>query len=239
MTQFVLAFSIGKNLGGINMTKVERMPSFGNLHEWLEGFEYEPSPQMRQGMLKALFYDYNFHDTKGLNPNNKLLYIIRALSVSNVTDQTIEYGFDLAMGRILWRRPVGKWPDRVRKETLFQFLRFLETKCYRKNLDPIHLRMDYVQNFVESMVRAYDPKNNTRAENSLIMRTVFARGDIRMFTQSGWFGCRIIIRELLKKFPNGSIPFADGKWHRYSTELAIHLARAGELDEAVNRLLKR
>lgn len=221
------------------MTKVERTPSFGNLSEWLEGFEYETSPQMRHGMLEALFYKSNFIDATGVNPNNQLLHIIRALSAPNVTDATIERGFNLAVAKILWRKPIGKWPNRVRKETLFQFLRFIEIKCYKKNVDPISLRHDYFENFLESMVRTYAPDQNKRAENSLILRTIFARGRVDMFMHSGWFGSRLVISELIKQFPKGSNPFAPDRWSKYSTALANHLARAGELNDVINRLFKR
>jgi hypothetical protein len=235
-----LPISIDKNSGGLKMTKVERTPSFGNLSEWLEGFEYESSPQMHRGMLEALFYKYNFLDSKGLNANNQLLYIIRALSFKNVTDKTVEFGGNLALGKILWRRPFEKWPRGVKKDTLFQFLRFIEKRCHKKNVDPIHLRRDYLENFLESMVNAYGPTSNTRTENSLIIRMIFAQGEVGMFACcSSWFGSRLIISELLKRFPKDSNPFTSDGWDKYHTALAIHLARAGELDEVVSRLTNR
>lgn len=216
------------------MTEIIRRPTFGNPSDWLEGYENETSPQMRRGMLEALFYKKNFHDSKGLSPRKQILYLIQALTTTKNNHITICYGFEVAMQKVLWRKVGVKWPKGVNKESIFGLLKFLEA-CHSLKVDPVHFRRDLLKNFLESVVTFYPPSKNKAAENSLIIRTVFACGEHSLLEHGQWRGNRQVIKEILKDFPKNSNPFRDGWRHVYSDTLAIHLARAGELDGVLEK----
>jgi hypothetical protein len=237
LTQLRLAFSIDKNSGGLEMTEITLRPTFGNIADWLDGYENETSPQMRRGMLEALFYKKNFHDSTGLSHGKQVLYLIQALSTSKNTHMTICYGFEMAMQKVLWRRAGVKWPKGVNKESIFRLLKFLED-CHNRKVDPVHFRRDLLENFLDSVVTFYPPDKNKAAENSLIIRTVIACGEISLLEHGQWRGDRQVIKEIMKKFDKNSNPFRDGWRHVYSDTLAIHLARAGEMDEVIKKYLK-
>ncbi len=217
------------------MEIVKSTRSFENLEDWLEGFRCDKGFEMRKGRLNALLNPKNFEDqsrlTKFRMVNSQLWYICEAISSLSVQKPIVEYGTDLILKNI--GRTHDQWDRGVKKETVFRFLKLIR-RFNVPNKKSIHMHPDHLRDFITNLLRFCPPDKNTRQENADVINTVWALGVHLHFllAHSSWRGHELVIEKLIevtRKHPN---PF---QVDYYGGSLAIHMAAAGDLAEALQR----
>jgi hypothetical protein len=100
---------------------------------------------------------------------------------------------------------------------------------------------EWVRKFFYRFLFHFSPSDNSLRANSRIIRAVMKHSNmLQSFVEyNSWRGNALVINELLKKLKDFPDPFKVSGWQRvYSDQLAIHLAAAGKLDDAIRHLRK-
>jgi hypothetical protein len=215
------------------MEIVRSTRSFDDLEDWLEGFRCDKGFEMRKGRLNALLNPKNFENQSRLAKfravNSQLWYICEAISSLSVQKPIVEYGADLILKNI--GKTHDQWDRGVKKETVFQFLKLIR-RFNVPNKKSIHMHPDHLRDFLTNLLRIYPPDQNTRQENIDIINTVWALGVHLHFllTSRGWKGHELVIEKLIEETRKSPDPF---RVDYYGGSLAIHMAAAGDLSEAL------